>query len=167
VSTNSLGLLVEFIPSLTPTPLEQLIVQDKMLVAKFLAMCFFDRGEWPELCESGGSLYTIDLERIGPIMLADELTGMSMDEVSDRLSCREAEYARTSDGMLREVLSEADQLGVREQLASELRLVSNISSQRLQQELLIGNHPHASLLSTFFFSAVHRRQRLLSGRKGL
>jgi hypothetical protein len=166
VSPSNLGLLVEYIPSLVHVQLEELAARDKALAARFLTMCFFDRHEWPEVYDGGGSLYAIDLERIGPLMLVDEFTATSKEEVRLRLLCREDEYVQTSCSALSEVLSESDQLDVRKQLELELSLLSQISCETLQQELSIRNHPHAPLLSAFFLAAVCKRQKVLSGRIG-
>lgn len=164
---NHLGLLIEFVPNMLRVLLEKLAVRDKTLTAKFLTICFFDRHEWPQVFESGGSLYTLDLERVGPVMLTDEFEDTSEGRIRDNLLYREEEYVQTSHSALSEILSEADRLDVRDEVQLELSYISRMSGETLQRELSITDHPYATLLSAFFLSAVSKRQGTLSGEMGI
>ena len=164
---NQLGLLIELIPNIAHVPLDELAVRDKRLTARFLTICFFDRYEWPQVFESGGSLYALDLERVGPLMLIDQFEGDCEGSIRDGLLCREAEYVRTSGCALSEIRSEADRLGVTDEVELELRNMSSISGETLQRELSITGHPYATLLSAFFQGAVSKRQAALCAEMGI
>lgn len=164
---NHIGILIEYLPSLCPIHLEQLATSNKVLVAKVLSFCFFDRFEWPQVFRSPTSIYVLDLERIGPVMLVDEFECTSGKSTAETLSWREDQYSRTSQNALNQILCQADQLHVMDELCEELHLISEISHGTLQQKLSIKGHPYSRLLSSFFLSAVSKRQAVSSAKVGV
>lgn len=161
VHKDSVGVLIEFIPNLRPVSRQQLVRSDKRLAAKYLVLCFFDRHEWPEVFRSGELLYLLDLERLGPVLLVDEF-GSALGAAAYLLESRRREYRETSKAALLQMLKEADDLGIREEVEEEFRGISLINKRVLAESLLIGGHPHSANMSALFLSAISDRQRMAS-----
>jgi len=166
-SANHLGILIEVIPNLCLISMEQLATRDKALVAKLLSFYFFARYEWPQAFCSPTSSYVLDLERIGPVMLVDELECTLGKDIGEELSFREDEYSQTSQDYLKQILCYANELHVEGELCEEFQLISRISRETFQQNLAVKGHPYSHLLSSSFLSAVTKRQEAISqGRIG-
>jgi|GEM_PF-6163091 hypothetical protein len=167
VPANHLCILIEFVPNLRPISLEDLAGRQKALTAKLLTFYFFDRFEWPEIFESGTSLYVMDLERIGPVMAIDEFQGSCKKSIRQALLEREEQYLRSSQIAISEILENAESLHVQKELHKEVRRMSQIPGRMLWRGLSIKGHPYSALLSAFFLSVVSERQAIWSSQMAI
>lgn len=164
---NHIAILIELLTAPRRMPLEHLALRDRSLTARILALCYFDRFEWPEVFSSDGSVVVLDLERIGPIMQIDEFTSGSPEIIQEQLRYRQDEYVNASDSDFSQLLCEAKRLQVLNELRAEFGNLSDNSSESIRRGLSLAGHPFSNLLSAFFQSAITKRQALCATKMGI
>lgn len=164
---NHIAILIELLTDPHRMTLENLVLHDRTLTARILALCYFDRFEWPEIFISDGSVVVLDLERIGPIMCIDEFTSGSPEIIQKQLHYRQDEYVNAADSDFRQLLCQAERLQVLDELRAEFGNLSDNSSESLRRGLLLAGHPFSNLLSAFFQSAITKRQALYATEMGI
>jgi len=162
-----LGVLVEFLSDIRPLSLAEVAQRDRRLAAKILAFCVFDRFEWPCAFASDSSVCILDLERIGPVMIAEEFTCTPSQIVIQNLEARENQYVAGSLSAFHEVYNEASTLHIADELLEALGEMGSTREDLFLSGLSIQGHPYSGLLSSFFQSAVSSRQSVICSPRGI
>ncbi|MGH9461123.1 MAG: hypothetical protein ACRD1X_07885 [Vicinamibacteria bacterium] len=164
VSTNGvdadpgrIGILVEHHEDWIALRREAAVEIDPAEVARALALCVFDRHEWGEFGQSRGQVYVVDLERLLPPIQPEILLGASDAERVEWLTDLADHYGRTAFSYILEVIEEADQLGLGDQVDQELRRLASLRPETYFRFLRIAGHPLDELLSRFATSVLGRR----------
>jgi len=152
-----IGILVEYYEDWTALSRDAAAQCDPVTVARALALCAFDRHEWGEFGQSSGQVYFVDLERFLPPIQPETLLPASDEERVEWLTDLADHYSRTASSYLFEVIGEAEQLGLRDQVDRELRRLAALRPETYSTFLRIAGHPLDELLSRFATNVFGRR----------
>jgi hypothetical protein len=144
-----IGVLVEYLEGCTQLSRDDAATLDPGAVAPALALCVFDRFEWGEFVLSGDKLYFVDLERLLPPIPPETLVAASPKDRVECLRNLEDQYSRGNLSAIREVLEEAERLGLHDQVEEKLRRLCSLRAEVYFQFLEISGHPLDELLSKF------------------
>jgi len=152
-----IGILVEHRQDWTPLSRNAAAGLDPAMVARALALCVFDRYEWGEFGHSCGKVYFVDLERLLPPIQPELLLSASETERVEWLTALADHYGQTAFSAIREVIEEAKQLRLDNQVARELRRLASLRPETYSRFLEIAGHPLDELLSRFVSSVFGGR----------
>lgn len=152
-----IGILIEHHEDWMALSREAAVQLDPAAVARALALCVFDRHEWGEFGQSRGQVYFVDLERLLPPIQPETLLAGSDAERVEWLTDLADHYGRTAFSYIREVIEEADEIGLRDHVDKELRRLASLRPEAYSRFLRIAGHPLDELLSRFAANVFGRR----------
>jgi hypothetical protein len=161
-----IGVLVEHLADWEDLGWDDAASVDRGAVARALSLCAFDCGEWGSFGQSGGEVYFADLERLTPLADVEELLAASNKTRFEILERRQEVYDHGHSDMVRQIVEEADSLGLNQELHGELKKVCSIGPDAYSALLKLVGHPIDALLSRFAASMFGRRLNVIAEHVG-
>lgn len=108
-----IGIFIEYFADWRRLRRPEAAALDPVQVPRALTLCAFDRSsEWGEFGEGGKLVYFVDLERTLPCLVPERLLTCNPDQLSSFYHQSAAAYARLTLPTFREVVEEAEGLGM-------------------------------------------------------
>lgn len=161
-----IGILIEYLDDWMPLRRDHAARLDPFAVVHGLVLCVFDRYEWGEFGQSHGQVYFVDLERILPPVQPEILLSVPTKDHVGILAATEEPYFDGSLDMIRQVLEEAEELGLLTDVVRELEMLCSLRPETYSTFFALAGHPLDGLLSRFAASAFGGRLNALSERLG-
>ena len=163
VGPGRIGILVEFHADFRAIALEGFVEIDRRAAAGFLALCLFDRHEWPECGLTGGRPIVVDLERILPGVIPDVIGAEGVDETY-LTRCAEG-YMAQSPHLVAEAIEEIQRLALLSPVRAQLRRLQRRITSTSSPLFRLDPHPREEELCNLAEAAL--RVRLEEGLRQL